>query len=107
MMRIPDRLPLRRALLVASVGTLLLSGTAAAERQLVAGPQGDGTGVTSYGWMVTPAGRNLDLTDSKWWADRPYGQALSPDGKTLLISSGGPSIESIKVVDTASGKVRQ
>ena len=106
-MRMPDRLPLRRALVIATAGTLLFGGTALAGKQLFAGLQGDGTGVTSYGWTVTPAGRNVDLTDTTWWADRPYGQALSPDGKTLLVSSGGPSTESIKVVDTATGAVRQ
>lgn len=106
-MRGLHRLPLRRALVIATLGMPVFGTAAVAERQLVAGPQGNGTGVTSYGWTVTPAGRNIDLSDTTWWADRPYGQALSPDGKTVIVSSGGPSTESIKVVDTSSGTVRQ
>lgn len=41
-----------------------------------AGPQGDGTAITSYGWRVTPAGQQTRL------GERPYGVAQSPDGRT-------------------------
>ena len=57
--------------------------------------------------MLTPAGQQLDLADQVYWADRPDGQALSPDGRTLLISSGGQSVVTMKVVDTATRTVRQ
>lgn len=98
------RLPIRRALAIAAAGVAVFGTSVVAERFVTAGPQGDGTGVTSYGWTVTPAGRNIDLVDRTWWADRPYDQALSPDGKTMLVVSGGPSTESVKVVTTATGK---
>jgi DNA-binding beta-propeller fold protein YncE len=49
----------------------------------------------------------VDLADGTGWADRPYGQALSPDGRTLLIGSDGQSTQSIRVVDTSSATVRQ
>src|SRR6266487_4001098 len=65
------------------------------------GPQGDGTGVTTNGWLVTPAGRQVQL------GERPYGAALSPDGRTLLVSNDGQWMQSIQVVDTSSGKVVQ
>jgi YVTN family beta-propeller protein len=81
--------------------------TAVAVERMVAGPQGNGTSITPNGWYVTPAGRQLDLADSTGWADRPYGQALSPDGRTLLIGSGGQSTQSMTVVDTSSATVRQ
>jgi YVTN family beta-propeller protein len=107
-MRIRRRLPLTRAVVVvAAMGLLGSGGTALAAHVIMAGPQGDGTGVTSYGWSISPAGRQVDLADGTWWADRPYGQGLSPDGRTLLVSSAGASKESVKVVDTASGTVRQ
>jgi YVTN family beta-propeller protein len=96
---------------LAAVGVLVLgvaaTGGALAFSRIVAGPQGNGTGVTPNGWVLTPAGRQLDLTDQVWWADRPDGLALSPDGRTLLISSGGQSLVTMKVVDTATRTVRQ
>jgi acid phosphatase len=83
------------------------------------GPQGDGTGVTPQGWRLTPAGTQVDLTGKTAagdtsYADRPYGLARSPDGKTLLISNDGqstgqdaPQTQSLMVVDLASKKVVQ
>src|SRR5215471_6662705 len=100
----------RRTILTAVVvaALLALSGIVAiASTRLVAGPRSDGTGVTPNGWLLTPAGRQVDLTDQVHWGDRPDGQALSPDGKTLLISSGGQSLVTMKVVDTATRTVRQ
>ena len=97
------RLPLKRALVgVGAFSLLAAGGTALAENFTYQPP-----GVTSYGWSLHPAGRQIDLADGVWWADRPYGQALSPDGRTLLVSSAGASMESVKVVDTATGAVRQ
>src|SRR5262249_14207087 len=69
---------------------------------LHAGPQGDGTGVTTQGWLLTPAGEQIQL------GDRPMGIALSPDGKTILVSNDGSSaIESLMVIDRASGDIVQ
>src|SRR5262249_23501437 len=102
----------RAARIATAVAGVLLLGTAAAGgavafNRIVAGPQADGTGVTPNGWLVTPAGQQLDLADQVYWADRPDGQALSPDGRTLLVSSGGQSLVTMKVVDTATRPVRQ
>jgi YVTN family beta-propeller protein len=69
---------------------------------LHAGPQGDGTGVTTQGWLLTPVGQQIQL------GDRPMGIALSPDGNTILVSNDGSSaIESLMVIDRASGDVVQ
>jgi YVTN family beta-propeller protein len=65
------------------------------------GPQPDGTGVLPTGWTVTPAGKQVQI------GEKPFGQALSPDGRTLLVSNDGQYIESLQVIDTASGKVLQ
>jgi YVTN family beta-propeller protein len=93
---------------IAPIGTLsvavLLGGgavLATVSPQLVAGPRSDGTGVNSHGWVLTPAGRQVQL------GDRPYGMALSPDGHTLLVSNNGQSTQSLMVVDSASGSLRQ
>jgi YVTN family beta-propeller protein len=98
-----------RALLppVAAVAMAATAITAVAVQRMFVGPQGDGTSITPNGWYVTPAGRQVDLADGTGWADRPYGQALSPDGRTLLIGSDGQSTQSIRVVDTSSATVRQ
>jgi YVTN family beta-propeller protein len=81
---------------------LTLATTASASpRPVVAGPQGDGTGVTPYGWTVTPVGRQVIL------GDKPFGTTRSPDGKTLLVSNDGQYNQSLSVVDTATGTVRQ
>src|SRR5262249_35602624 len=67
-----------------------------ADASLPPGPQGDGTGVTTQGWLLTPAGTQVDLNGTTAagdtiYGDRPYGLALSPDGRTLLISNDGQS----------------
>jgi YVTN family beta-propeller protein len=85
---------------VAAVG--VGAGTAVAVNEsTVVGPRPDGTAVTSYGWTVTPAGEQVTL------GDKPFGTALSPDGQTLLVSNDGQSTQSLSVVDTGSGEVRQ
>jgi YVTN family beta-propeller protein len=69
---------------------------------LHAGPQGDGTGITTQGWDLTPIGQQVQL------GDRPMGIAISPDGKTILVSNDGASaIESLMVIDRATGDVLQ
>jgi YVTN family beta-propeller protein len=77
-----------------------------------------GSGITSQGWDLTPAGSQIELVDqvegTQVWGDRPYGEALSPDGKTLLVSNDGQSTgqttaqsQSLMVVDLASQQVVQ
>ncbi|OKH48923.1 hypothetical protein NIES2101_21565 [Calothrix sp. HK-06] len=65
------------------------------------GPQPDGTAITTQGWFLTPAGKQVGL------GDRPYGLAQSPDGKTLLVSNNGQSTQSLMVVDRETGNVVQ
>jgi YVTN family beta-propeller protein len=98
--------PLTSLLLAIAVLAVSIAGGLAAE-QIFAGPQGHGTSITPNGWYVTPAGQQVDLADETWWGDRPFGQALSPDGGTLLVSSNGQSTQSLKVFDTASRTVQQ
>ena len=103
-LRLPSRELIKLPLpLLLAVAVLVAGGTAFG---LIGplqhpGPQGDGTGVTSNGWFVTPVGRQVQL------GERPYGASLSPDGRTLLVSNDGQWMQSIQVVDTASGKVVQ
>lgn len=83
------------------VAALAIGGVAAFGRLLFAGPQPNGTGITTTGWTVSPAGKQIQL------GDRPYGMTLSPDGRTLLVSNDGQSTQSVMMVDTASGEIRQ
>ena len=62
----------KRVLVLAAAASIAVGGTTAmAAHILTAGPQGDGSSVTPNGWFVTPAGRQIDLADATWWADRP------------------------------------
>jgi YVTN family beta-propeller protein len=93
----------RRTVVGALVLALAIAAAAAAAVAVAehAGPQGDGTAITPVGWRVTPTGQQLQL------GERPYGLALSPDGKTALVSNDGVAHQSLMVVDTASGAVTQ
>jgi acid phosphatase len=78
-----------------------MAGTAPApDRPFAPGPR-DGTAITSNGWFLTPAGKQVTL------GDKPYGMALSPDGKTLVVSNDGQSTQSLMVLDRASGGMLQ
>src|SRR5689334_21738833 len=98
---------LRRPSRVALTGAagFLLTGGALALGALAttqhAGPQGDGTAYTSYGWRVTPAGSQTTL------ADKPYNAVLSPDGAHLLVTNNGVGDQALQVIDTATGQVQQ
>jgi YVTN family beta-propeller protein len=103
-LRLPTRGLIKLPLpLLVAVAVLAAGGTAFAVigPLLHAGPQGNGTSVTTNGWFVTPAGRQVQL------GERPYGAALSPDGSTLLVSNDGQWKQSLQVVDTASGNIVQ
>ena len=68
---------------------------------VAAGPAADDTARSAEGWVLTPAGRQVPL------GDRPLGIAVSPDGRTILVSNDGQSTQSLMVVDRATGAVRQ
>jgi YVTN family beta-propeller protein len=95
--------PRSRSLAVLGALALVVGGGAAAARQLAthAGPSGDGTAITPVGYRVTPAGTQTTL------GDLPLSTALSPDGKTLLVSNDGQGTQSLQVVDTSTSKVVQ
>ena len=78
------------------IGFGLLLATIVAPRGAVAQEA-----TSSQGWMLTPAGDQVEL------GDRPFGMALSPDGRSLLISNDGQSTESLMVFDRASASVVQ
>jgi YVTN family beta-propeller protein len=66
-----------------------------------AGPHPDGTSVATYGWRITPAGQQLPL------GEKPFGSALSPDGKYLAVSNDGTNVQSLSLVDVADRKTVQ
>lgn len=67
----------------------------------IPGPKGDGTGITPNNWNLRPAGTQVQV------GDRPMGVALSPDGKSLLVSNNGKGIQSMQVIDTQTQQVVQ
>ena len=96
-------LPRSRATAVLGALALVAAGGAATAAQLAthAGPRPNGTAVTPVGFKVTPAGTQTPL------GDLPLTTALSPDGKTMLVSNDGQGTQSLQVVDTATSKVVQ
>lgn len=89
----------RRAALAASLSLLgiFLTHAALAQRP---GPQKDGVRLHN-GWKITPAGTQEKV------GDMLLGGVLSPDGKTLALTSAGASAHHLHLIDTATGKVRQ
>jgi YVTN family beta-propeller protein len=65
------------------------------------GPHPDGTATTTYSWQVTPAGRQVPL------GEKPFGAALTPDGKYLAVSNDGTHTQSLSLMDVATNKVVQ
>jgi YVTN family beta-propeller protein len=53
------------------------------------------------GWNITPVGSHEKLEDV------PEAFALSPDGKTIAVTTGGSGKHTLNLVDTESGKIRQ
>src|SRR5438445_9207934 len=86
---------------LAVVGLLAGASVTAAGPLKVAGPSGDGTGVTPVGFRVTPAGKQAKL------GDLPLNAVASPDGRWLVVTNAGQGTQSLQVVDTGSGEVVQ
>jgi YVTN family beta-propeller protein len=85
----------------AALASLLFGTGVSAAYSLFAGPQGDGTGVTTNGWHLTPAGKQVKL------GNFPMGGALTPDRKYLVVSNAGTGTQSLQVVDTEKKMVTQ
>ena len=66
-----------------------------------AGPISGSTGRTTVGQLLTPAGQLTTL------GDLPLNEALSPDGRYLIVSNNGQGTQSLQVIKTATGKVVQ
>jgi len=62
----------------------------------------DGGTYLPNGWRVTPAGRPITLP-----GDLPLKMAFTPDGKFLLVNTGGYHDHGVNVIDVASEKLLQ
>ena len=58
------------------------------------------------GWSLTPAGRLITAPAGKTGLPGPWGLALSPDGKRVLVTSSGAAVqnETTELFDVASGR---
>src|SRR5256885_16896645 len=65
-------------------------------------PNSENTGATvlANGWEITPAGRHIPLP-----GDMPMRMILAPDGKHLLVNTGGYHNHGIYVIDLAAEKL--
>ena len=66
-------------------------------------PDGSGTGTRlPNGWHITPAGTHIPLP-----GDLPLKMVFSPDGKYLLVNTGGYHDHEVSVIDPATNKITQ
>jgi len=88
-------------LVFGTIVTLAVAAVAAGGGGLTAGPRPDGTGVAPNGWLIDPAGTQVQV------GGRPYGLALSPDGRKLLLSNDNQGTQSLMTVDATARSVSQ
>jgi YVTN family beta-propeller protein len=89
----------KRLIAGAAITAMLFgSGSVLAASELIAGPRGDGTAVNSHGWTLTPAGTQMAL------GNKPFGGAVSPDHKYLIVSNDGTT-KTLQVVDLQQQQV--
>lgn len=62
---------------------------------------GAGAAIAPTRQRITPAGRQTAL------GDLPLAEALSPDGRTLLVSNDGQGVQSLQVIYVPGGRVVQ
>jgi DNA-binding beta-propeller fold protein YncE len=84
---------MKRFLSLALLATLLTSQPAPKEQ---VGPMPNGGFLLNSGWRISPAGRQVPL------GNFPMAQAISPDGKYLLVMNAGYTPPSIAALETAS-----
>ena len=84
---------MKRFLPLALFATFLISQPAPNEK---VGPLPNGGFLLNSGWRISPAGRQVPL------GNFPMAQALSPDGKYLLVMNAGFTPPSIAVLETTS-----
>ncbi|MDR7073102.1 bifunctional YncE family protein/alkaline phosphatase family protein [Fictibacillus barbaricus] len=85
----------------AAIASIFIGSSVSAAYTLIAGPKGDGTGVATNGWELTPAGKQVKL------GSFPIGGALSPDGKYLVVSNAGVGPQTLQVIDTENQVITQ
>jgi YVTN family beta-propeller protein len=78
--------------------TLLAAAPGAGARRSQPGPE---VAVTSVGYRITPAGRQTRL------GDLPLALAMSPDASMLIASNDGEGLQSLQVIDPATGHITQ
>src|SRR5215469_3624639 len=68
----------------------------------VPGPSVNGKSVTlPNGWRVSPAGRQIDLP-----GDLVFKILLTPDGKSLVVNTGGYHDHSVNLIDLKTEKLK-
>jgi len=95
--------PRRAVLALAGAAALLalLAGCAGHPGRGSGAEAGVGPKQIPVGYRLSPAGHQLDL------GDLPLSSALSPDRRWLAVSNDGQGMQSLQLIDAASGSVRQ
>src|SRR5476651_1030655 len=91
--------PLLAVPLIAAAGVLVAS-TGSRNRVLPDVPRADGSVTLPNGWTIKPAGRAIPLV-----GDMPLEMSFTPDGKRLLVVTGGWHNQGLVAIDPESEKV--
>ncbi len=89
-------------LLVSVAVSALLGGCGGSKSVLLPGRLPDGTVRLPNGWMLSPAGTEIDSLD-----ELPLGMDISPDEKYVITTNNGNGRQSISIVDAQAHKVVQ
>ena len=101
---------MNRKVIAGVAGVLVLSASLAGARAYLAhraaisrpGPSANGKSVTlPNGWRVSPAGRQIDLP-----GDLVFKIILTPDGKSLVVNTGGYHDHSVSLIDLKTERVK-
>jgi len=90
------------ALLVFIVFLALCSACSGSKSIILPGKLSDGTVLLPNGWMLSPAGIQIDGLD-----ELPLGMDISPDEKYVITTNNGNGPQSISIVDAQARKVVQ
>jgi YVTN family beta-propeller protein len=83
------------------VFALLLGSCATAPRAVGPGPMADGRTMLPNGWMLSPAGDQLEV------GDLPLNMALSPDGRFAAALNSGQGEQSVSLISLSEWRVVQ
>ncbi|HKV38591.1 MAG TPA: bifunctional YncE family protein/alkaline phosphatase family protein, partial [Blastocatellia bacterium] len=95
----------RKSTVIVAIGALACFSLAAIKAHLSTGSAppmvGDAPRTLPNGWRISPAGRQVQLP-----GDLVFKMLVTPDGKSLLVNTGGFHDHNVSIIDLATEKVQ-